>query len=273
MIYRAEEVLIIVKSFEKFFQSLNKLVEHIETLNLPFVIQKGDRFVRDKHLLFYALKHMSSEQDLSTIQTYARPGAVAGNLKTLALVEKLNQSKDTFKAVVQDYNKRHRLVHSDQVREILLKAGYGVIRLNEVYRHFLAINFHPQYISWCKGKRYSSKHITAEEARQKLLNLGESKGITLQLNKLNHLRKKEQFVIRRESPPCWFANVKIPGLKGKGSIECYRSSLPIFYLQDNYLPEPAVVFSQPKSQVTERRDKLTLGKPFLPSIHAYRIAF
>ncbi len=53
-LYKAEEVLAIVKSFENFFRTLNELTEHIETLNLPFVIQKGDRFVRDKHLLFYA---------------------------------------------------------------------------------------------------------------------------------------------------------------------------------------------------------------------------
>ncbi len=270
MLYRAEERFVIIKAFEKILYYLNKITEAVEKANLPFVIQKANRFVRDKNLLFYALHHMSSEKDLSMVETYARPGAVACTAKTLILIEKLNLSKDEFKAVVRDYTQCHGLWHPAEVREILLKAGYGVVRLKEVFRHLVAVDYHPKYMSWCKGKRYSSKQITHVEAREKLLNLGEGKAITLQLNKLSALRKKEHFVVRKEIPPCWFANIKAFGVKGKGSIRCYRSSLPIFYLLDKYLAEPAVIFSKQKSSVPERSDKLTTDKPFLPSIHAYR---
>lgn len=157
------------------------------------------------------------------------------------------------------------------MREVLVKAGYGGVKLMQINRHINYINFHPRRISWSKSKNASYQKITIYKAKEMLLNIGKGKHIDIQLSKLSQLNPRQKLVIFRKTRDYWGINIatfkNINELSNNNFLR--DESLPLFYLHDSKLPVPIICFSN-KTKARDRTDKKIEKVPFLKSIYAFR---
>lgn len=185
--YSVEFYADIISSFELFLKALDKLCNHIQNdlQKYPVWIDNGQgQFINSRKQAVFAIKHISSLMNLSPTETFVCPGVVGGTIKTFALIDKLNKSKDDFKQIVFKYYDICKRNTTRPVREILAIAGYGGVKLMQVYRHLSYVDFHPRRIAWSKSKNASYKRISITEARNMLLKVGKGKHIDIQLSKL-----------------------------------------------------------------------------------------
>lgn len=267
----------IISSFELFLKALDKLCEHVlnDLKQYPVWIDNGHgQFIHSRKQAVSAIKHISPHINLSPTETFVCPGVMGGTIKTFALIDKLNKSKDDFKQKVLKYNDICKRNTTRPVREILAIAGYGGVKLIQVYRHITYVEFHPRRIAWSKSKNATYKRISITAARNMLLKAGKGKHIDMQLSKLGLLKSHQNLVIFRQTRDYW--GVNIATFKNQyGHSKNYRlrnESLPLFYLHDKKLPEPIVCFSN-IGKVRKRSDKKIEDMSFLKSIKAYRYKY
>jgi hypothetical protein len=273
--YLIEQFQPIIDAFEKILRALSSICDHIENDlgNLPVWVmsENGDNFIKDKNRVIYALKHFSPVTELTPQETFSCPGAVGATLKTFSYIDALNKAKDSFKNKVREYHHLFKANPTKPVRKILAQAGYGGVKLKQVYRHIQYIDFHPKRIAWSKttGGRYQV--IKAAYAEKMLQKIGKERHINIQLNKLSSLKNNEKLVIYHPIKPHWSVNIST--FEGYTDNRRLRQiSLPLFYLYDKKLPKPVVCFSKTIKQKNkfERADKKIESVPFLKSINVYK---
>ncbi len=272
--YSVEFYADIISSFELFLKALDKLCNHIQNdlQKYPVWIDNGQgQFIHSRKQAVSAIKHVSPSINLSPTETFVCPGVIGGTIKTFALIDKLNKSKDNFKQTVLKYNDICKRNTTRPVREILAIAGYGGVKLMQVYRHITYVKFHPRRIAWSKSKNATYKKISLTEARNMLLKVRKGKHIDIQLSKLGLLKSRQKLVIFRKTRDYWGINLATFKNMRRNSIN-FRlrdESLPLFYLHNSKLSEPVVCFSN-RSRTHNRTDKKIDNVPFLKSIKAYR---
>ncbi len=77
------------------------------------------------------------------------------------LIATLNNAKDEFKKTMLKYKDVHNKNPTFIIRHILASAGYGIVKLLQVYRHISYIDFDPQRIAWSKSKNASYRKISS----------------------------------------------------------------------------------------------------------------
>jgi hypothetical protein len=272
--YSVEFYADIISSFELLLKALDKLCEHVlnDLQQYPVWIDNGQgQFIHRRKQAVYAIKHISPCINLSPTETFVCPGVMGATVKTFALIDKLNKSKDDFKQTVLKYKDICKRNTTRPVREILAIAGYGGVKLMQVYRHITYVDFHPRRIAWSKSKNATYNRISITAARKMLLKAGQGKHIDIQLSKLGLLKPHQKLVIFRQTRDYW--GVNIATFKNQyGHSKNYRlrdESLPLFYLHDKKLSEPIVCYSN-KIKSNIRSDKKVEKNVFLKSIKAYR---
>lgn len=264
---------LVVEHFLAILGCLKQLAEHIHSdlIAYPTWINEEGSLVDNKGLFIAAIAHFLPS-GVSPQQTYACPGALAANPKTLELVKTLNKAKDIFKQTVNQRLEHQEHKDTSIIRNILANAGYPGIKLKQVYRHLRYIDFHPRRISFTKTKHNSHRVISKTEALERLKNLGQGLHLDLQKEQLNTLAA-QKLVIHRDVQPIWAVNVAtFKNALGLSRSIKITTSLPLVYLQQDNKPEPIVEFSKPytRHQQQPRADKQIEEKPFLPSLSAYR---
>lgn len=272
--YSVEFYADIISSFELFLKALDKLCNHIQNdlQQYPVWIDNGQgQFIHSRKLAVSAIKHISPRINLSPTETFVCPGVVGGTIKTFALIDKLNKLKDDFKKTVLKYKDICKRNTTRPVREILAIAGYGGVKLMQVYRHITYVDFHPRRIAWSKSKNATYKRISINAARNMLLKAGKGKHIDIQLSKLGLLKPRQKLVIFRQTRDYWGINLAtFKDVRGNSiNFRLRDESLPLFYLHDKKMPEPIVCFSN-IGRAHNRTDQKIDNKPFLKSIKAYR---
>lgn len=275
--YTVDHVADIVSSFEIFIRALDTLCLHVhdDLKKLPVWIDNGKgQFVNDRNKLIYVLKHISPKAELSPQETYSCPGVVGATPQTFKLINKVNLAKDDFKAVVLKYNDIFKANPTKPARQILSAAGYGSVKLVQVYRHIPFIDFHPRRIAWSISKDTCNRRVSITQAKEMLLRAGQGEHIEIQLAKLSLLKPKDKLVIYRPIGKYWGINIATFRDKHNHSTN-YRirkESLPLFYLHNDKLPMPEVCFSKKadRNNTGIRIDKKIEDVPFLKSIKAYR---
>ncbi len=255
-------------------KALDKLCNHIQNdlQQYPVWIDNGQgQFIHNRKQAVSAIKHISPSMNLSPTETFVCPGVIGGTVKSFALIDKLNKSKDDFKQIVLKYNDLCKRNKTRPIRQILAIAGYGGVKLMQGYRHITYVDFHPRRIAWSKSKNASYKRISITDARNMLLEVGKGKHIDIQLSKLGLMKPRQKLVIFRQTRDYW--GINIATFKNQyGHSKNYRlryESLPLFYLHDKKWPEPIVCYSNKiKSHI--RSDKKIEKTVFLKSIKAYR---
>ena len=267
----------VLSTFKAFLAALDKLCLHIhdELTGYPVWIDNGkDEFIDSRDKVIYVLKHITPSMHLSPQETFSCPGAVGASNETVDLIDRVNYAKDTFKLAVQSYITSANGNPTKPARQILASAGYGGIKLLQVYRHLPYIKFHPRRIAWTKSKKGGHVIINPTQAKEKLLKAGQGEHIDTQLAKLSLLRSpNDKLVIYRQLKTCWGINVATFKDEDGHSIthRIREESLPLFYCHDKTLPIPIVCFSKKTNRNVEvRSDKQLENLPFLKSIHAHR---
>lgn len=268
----------IVLHFEAVLAALDKICGHIQSQlkDYPIWVDNGKGvFISDRQKVVNALCYFKSAPGASPQETYSCPGAIGATKQTASLIKQVNQAKDQFKAIVQDFLPKQpanpyptRIIH-----RVLALNGYSNVRLKHVYRHFVFIDYHPRRLAWTRSKSGSYKVIKPGAARKLLAKVGEGKHIAIQLAKLNQLKPSEKLVIYRPIKPLWEVNIASPKKRERHStMQKVRCALPVFYLHHEKLSTPEVCFSSKanRNAKTHRLDKKIQDKPFLNSIHAYR---
>lgn len=265
----------IVKSFESIIAAMDILTHHIqaELKDFPIWAQTTENnFDSNRNKLVYALRKFESDFNAPVQETFSFCGAIAGTQKTLELVSELNKTKDAFKSKVIEYHRSPAYHYTVPARKILTRYGYSGIKLKQVYRHIVTLDFNPKTISWCEAIDSSHKVINqtaAELLLSEFLNKhqDETQHIEIQLKQVRQLSAGETLVIRRDLKAHPMANIS----KWENSRPIkIRSSLPIVFLYDYYAIPTIVRFSSRRKASTQRSDKLLEDTPFLKSIHAYR---
>lgn len=276
-VYSVTEFEKLIGLFESCVKSINALCEHInnELIHFPLWVDNGTgQFIADREKVIYVLKHISPKEGLTPQETFDCPGVVAGTAKTIKLIEVVNSAKDAFKAEVQNYKHLFKANPTKPVRQILATAGFGGVKLLQVYRHIPYINLHPRRISWVKSVNSSRSIISHAKAREKLINAGRGEHIEIQLSKLSLLHSQEKLAIYRELGYFWGVNIATFKNENNKSnnYRIRQVSLPVFYIHDNTKPEPEVYFSEKSNRTSSRSrvDKVIEDTPFLKSIRAYR---
>src|ERR1700761_6414811 len=137
----------IISSFEIFLHALDKLCDHVQNdlQQYPVWIDNGEgQFIHNRKRAIYVLKQISPRMNLLPTETFVCPGAIGCTVRTFALIDKLNKAKDDFKNVVLKYKNIFKENPTRPVREVLAKAGYGGVKLMQVYRHITYVDFHPR---------------------------------------------------------------------------------------------------------------------------------
>jgi hypothetical protein len=266
----------VIEAFESVLHALNKLCLHIhdDLLDYPVRVDNGhQQFVHERDRVIYALKHLSPIMDLTPQETFACPGVVGATEETFSLIDIVNQEKDVFKKVVKNYLDIFKANPTKPVRHVLASAGYGGVKLKQIYRHIQHLNFHPRRVGWTKGKLNSSVIISKSQAIEMLRKAGNGEHIEIQLAKVSLLSDKDKLVIYRQIKPGWIANAStFKNALGYSQTYRIRTSLPLFYLHNNNEDFPNVSYSKKtnRSESCERSDKQIQNIPFLKSISAYR---
>ncbi len=275
--YTVDHVADIVSSFEVFLSALDELCLHVhdDLKKLPVWIDNGKgQFIDDRDKLIYVLKHISPKAGLSPQETYSCPGVTGATRETFKLIDKVNAAKDEFKTVVLNYKDIFKANPTKPARQILAAAGYGGIKLVQVYRHIPFINIHPRRIAWSISKDSRNQRISISQAKERLLRVGQGEHIDIQLAKLSLLKPRDKLVVYRPIGEFWGINIATFKDKHNHSTN-YRirkKSLPLFYLHNEKFPKPEVCFSKKavRNNPGKRADKVIEDKPFLKSIKAYR---
>ncbi len=275
--YTVDHVADIVSSFETFLCALDALCLHVhDDLNkLPvWVDNEKGQFINDRDKLIYVLKHISPKAGLAPQETYSCPGVVGATSETIKLIDKVNTAKDDFKKVVLKYKDIFKANPTKPARQILASAGYGGVKLVQVYRHIPYIDFHPRRIAWSLSKDSRNQRISISQAKEMLLRTGQGEHIEIQLAKLSLLKPRDRLVIYRPLGEYWGINIATFKDKHNHSTN-YRirkESLPLFYLHNEKLSDPDVCFSKKSDRYNTkiRVDKKIEERPFLKSIKAYR---
>lgn len=263
-----------ISCFTTLLQTLDECNVHIQNQlsELPLWVDNdaGD-FVTNRDKVIFALGNFGPTQGLSPQETFKCPGVVAGTQDTLALINALNQVKTTFKELVGACQQSTQHDITKFVRDTLAYAGYPGIKLKQVFRHIIYINYHPRRIAWTKGKHTTSKQLSKQASEKLLEKAGQGLHIEIQKSKLNALHHQTKLIKHRDIKPGWVVNIGAFKENNCSAYEDIRTALPLFYLHNKQLPNPQVCFS--KSRVQNRKiriDKQIESMPFLPSISVYR---
>jgi|GEM_PF-916626 len=272
----------VVSSFKEIIESLNKLCLHVldDLQALPLWVLDGEKsWFQDRDKLCYILKHMEHRPEISPQETYVCPAIVAATEETFTYIEAVNTAKLAFKGAVAAYLKFLNTPKTKVVRKLLDQAGYGAVKLKQVYRTIPYIDFHPKKVTWAKSRKGSYVKISSSEAKELLLKKGQEEAIDIQLNKLSLLSPKEYLVVFHPIKPCWGVNItKFAEGTQPVTFKRFREiGMPLFYLhgEDLEAPEVQIKYGSPPTAVEtgvekHRSDKVLEDKPFLHSIHAYR---
>ncbi len=265
----------------KFISSFTTLLQTLEACNLhiqkelnifPLWVDNGaGEFVKNRNKILFALGNFGPTQGLSPQETFKCPGVVAATRDTLVLIDKLNQAKNTFKELVQTCQQNTEQDCTKFVRDTLARAGYPGIKLKQVFRHVIYINYHPRRVAWTKGKHTTSKQLSKQASEKLLDKAGQGLHIEIQKLKLNGLPHQTKLIKHRTIKPGWVVNIGAFKENNCSAYEDIRTALPLFYLHDQALPDPIVCFSKPRVQNRKMRiDKQIESVAFLPSISVYR---
>ncbi|MEN9916787.1 MAG: hypothetical protein RLY40_719 [Pseudomonadota bacterium] len=263
-----------ISCFKTLLQTLDAFNVHIQKqLNeLPLWVDNGaGEFVKNRNKIIFALGNFGPTQGLSPQETYKCPGVVAGTPATLALIDQLNQVKSSFKELVQACQQSTEQDITKFVRDTLARAGYPGIKLKQVFRQVIYINYHPRRVAWTKGKHTTSKQLSKQASEKLLDKAGQGLHIEIQKLKLNGLPHQTKLIKHRAIKPGWVVNIGAFKENNCSAYEDIRTALPLFYLHDLALPNPIVCFSKPRIQNRKMRiDKQIESVAFLPSISVYR---
>lgn len=265
----------------KFISSFTRLLQILDTCNLhiqnelcafPLWVDNGaGEFVKNRNKVIFALGNFGPTQGLSPQETFKCPGVVAGTQSTLILIKKLNQEKSNFKELVQACQQSTEQDCTKFVRDTLARAGFPAIKLKQVFRHVIYLNYHPRRIAWTKGKHTTSKQLSKHASEKLLDKAGQGLHIEIQKLKLNGLPQHTKLIKHRAIKPGWVVNIGAFKENNCSAYEDIRTALPLFYLHDQQLPNPIVCFSKPREQSRKIRiDKQIESVAFLPSISVYR---
>jgi len=268
----------VVEQFKGVLTTLNRLCEHIQEKLTEYPIwidNEQGAFVTNRRKAVQALQYLTFVSGLQPNETYACPGVVGSTKQTLALIDRVNQAKDDFKAISHTYLDKQPMCPNKTklIRRILTLSGYSRISLKHAYRHLTYLSYHPRRIAWTRAKSGSYVIINRQKAQELLYKIGKGKHIDVQLDKLNHLKKNEKLVIFHEIKHGWYVNVaSFKNREGLSAMQKIRCALPIFYLHNEKLSPPEVCFSTKINRdiKSHRVNKKIQDIPFLNSINAYR---
>lgn len=263
-----------IRCFTGLLQTLDHLKEHIQSdLNqLPLWVDNDtEGFVENRNKVIFALANFGPTEGLSPQETYKCPGVVAGTQHTLALIDNVNQAKSIFKEAVHACQQTMQQDITKFVRDSLAYAGYPGIKLKQVFRHIIYINYHPRRIAWTKGKHTTSKQLSKQDSEKLLDKAGQGLHIEIQKVKLSGLHHQTTLIKHRAIKPGWVVNIGSFKENNCSIYEDIRTALPLFYLHNSQLPHPIVCFAKPRVQNRKTRiDKQIESTAFLPSISVYR---
>jgi DNA replication terminus site-binding protein (Ter protein) len=263
-----------VSYFTTLLQALDTCNAHIQSnlSELPLWVDNGaNEFVKNRGKVIFALGNFVPTQGLSPQETFKCPGVVASTLQTLKLIDEVNQAKSAFKQLVRTCQQTMQLDMTKFVRTTLAHAGYPGIKLKQVFRHIIYIDYHPRRIAWTKGKHTTSKQLSKQASEKLLDKAGQGLHIEIQKAKLNSLHHQTKLIKHRAIKPGWVVNIGAFKENNCSAYEDIRTALPLFYLHDQQLPNPIVCFAKPRLQTRKMRaDKQIESVAFLPSISVYR---
>lgn len=263
-----------ISCFTALLQALNTCNTHMQTeLNeLPLWVDNGaEDFVKNRDKIIFALGNFGPTQGLSPQETFKCPGVVASTRQTLVLLDKVNQIKSAFKELVHTCQQAAQQDITKFVRDTLARAGYPGIKLKQVFRHIMYIDYHPRRIAWTKGKHTTSKQVSKQVSEKLLDKVGQGLHIEIQKAKLIALHPQTKLIKHRAIKAGWVVNIGAFKENNCSAYEDIRTALPLFYLHDHTLPNPIVCFAKPRLQNRKvRMDKQIESSPFLPSISVYR---
>ena len=243
-----------ISCFTTLLQTLDKCNAHIqnELDELPLWVDNGaGDFVANRDKVIFALGNFGPTQGLSPQETFKCPGVVAGTQPTLKLINELNQIKTTFRELVRACQQSTQQDMSKFVRDTLAYAGYPGIKLKQVFRHIICINYHPRRIAWTKGKHTTSKQLSKQASEKLLEKAGQGLHIDIQKLKLNGLPHQTKLIKHRDIKPGWVVNIGSFKENNCSAYEDIRTALPLFYLHDQQLPNPTVCFSKPRMKIVK----------------------
>lgn len=263
-----------IRCFTELLQALDDCKAHIlsDLTQLPLWVDNGaEEFVKNRDKVLFALGNFEPTPGLSPQETFKCPGVVAGTKETLALIDKVNQAKNAFKEIVHTWQQTMRQDSTKFVRDSLAHAGYPGVKLKQVFRHIIYINYHPRRIAWTKGKHTTSKQLSKQDSEKLLDKAGQGLHIEIQKVKLSGLSHQTTLIKHRAIKPCWIVNIGSFKKNNCSAYEDIRTALPLFYLHHQELPPPIVCFAKPRVQNRKvRNDKEIESVAFLPSISVYR---
>lgn len=261
----------IISSFKDVIAKGDGLKRHLLDLNPSqvWINQKQSAvFEKELHRFISAMLDYYPLDYSTAKQTSAYQGALGGSIFTLELASELNDTKDEFRLICNEFLKEQNQKKTKMIHTILEKAGFASIKLKQVYRHIPLIDYHPRLISYCQLKHNSKIKISKNKAREKLLKVGKGDNIDIQLDWL--AKTDSKLVIHRETSEIWAANISsFKNENNRVITKKITTSLPIIYLMNDKLPLPDVRFSEQRTR-NSRIDKIIEENPFLKSIHAYK---
>ncbi|MCZ6914943.1 MAG: hypothetical protein O7C59_11260 [Rickettsia endosymbiont of Ixodes persulcatus] len=264
----------LISLYEEVLNFKHKLCLHIHSdlQDLPIWSKEGannSNLNREKVIL--ALGNFNFTPGLSPQETFKYPAVIAGTVTTLHLIKEVNEVKTAFKNLVRLIQQEIDGDASKFVRNLLAHAGHPGIKLKQVFRHIASISYHPRRIAWTQGKHTSSKLLSKQTSEEMLIKAGQGEHIEVQRDKLNRLGNNIKLIKHRRIKPIWVVNIGSFKENKRSKYEDIRTSLPIFYVHNQQLPEPIVSFNNNKIITRKiRSDKRIESLPILPSISVYR---
>ncbi len=208
------------------------------------------------------------------------PGLVGASRETLALAMALNEAKEAFRKALQAMQPHKVKVERGGRRVTLPLATYtlqsiGRARLHrlQAFRRLVVLEDRPDRLGFTWAHTRTITRIDADEARRRLMRLGDDPAIRAQIERLAQLLPGEKLAV--VLPTATHARVNVVWRREGGIVrKQLKSALPLLIPARPGQPLPPFSPLRPERgrdpHRLRRMDTRLEEEPFLPAIHAYR---
>lgn len=214
-------------------------------------------------------------------QTVNCLGVVGASSETLSRIAEVNEKKLAFKESMSPLSKQQRMapdpdnpeqmISTPLARIVLREMKLGTLLQRQATRQIVTLNCIPFRIGFTMTARSPSVvRITKDQARNRLIRLGDDYSIKQQLFMLEKLDDKEMLAVVISIPRHVRQNITYLGSSGKKQNTQKKTSLPLFYPCHPGEPLPIITMCDSNINKRLRANCEIENDPYLPAIHAYR---
>jgi len=232
-------------------------------------------------LAINGIQSIFSQEGQAKNQTINCIGVIGASEETLTRIAELNEKKAAFEHAMKPLSKKQRMapdpddptrkISTPLARIVLREMKLGNLLQRQLTRKLVALDYKPIRIGFTSTARSPSVvQITTEQARNRLIRLGDDFNIKQQLNLLDKLDNNEKLAVVTPIPEHIRQNIAYHNQQGVKCTTQTKTSLPLFLPASEGDSLPTITMRHTATRKKPKSNKTIEDHPYLSAIHVHR---